>query len=77
MEVRHPIYQKLAGAAFVDFGQTTVKTYTFPTSDPFRLRSRPDVPDADRAARLDLGIPSKAPPGDAWWQVYFSIGNFF
>ena len=27
--------------------------------------------------RLDLGIPSQAPRGDPWWQVYFSIGNFF
>ena len=77
VEVRHPIYQKLAGAAFIDFGQTTVKTYTFPS--PIRFGFGPAVMYQTPIGplRLDLGFPSKAPRGDAWWQVYFSIGNFF
>ena len=77
VEVRHPIYGKLAGAAFVDFGQTTVKTYTFPS--PLRFGFGPAVMYQTPIGplRLDLGIPSQAPRGDPWWQVYFSIGNFF
>ena len=27
--------------------------------------------------RLDVGFPFERPPGDAGWQVYFSIGQFF
>jgi outer membrane protein assembly complex protein YaeT len=76
-ELRHPIYKKLAGAAFVDFGQTTVETYHFPT--PIRFGFGPAVMYQTPIGplRLDLGIPSQAPRGDPWWQVYFSIGNFF
>ncbi len=77
VEVRHPIYQKLAGAAFVDFGQTTVKTYTFPSPIRFGFGPALMYQTPIGPLRLDLGFPSKAPPGDAWWQVYFSIGNFF
>jgi outer membrane protein assembly complex protein YaeT len=77
VEVRHPIYEKLAGAAFVDFGQTTVKTYTFPSPIRFGFGPALMYQTPIGPLRLDLGFPSKAPPGDAWWQVYFSIGNFF
>ena len=77
VEVRHPIYEKLAGAAFIDFGQTTVKTYTFPS--PIRFGYGPALMYQTPIGplRLDLGIPSRAPRGDSWWQIYFSIGNFF
>ena len=77
VELRHPIYQKLGGAAFVDFGQTSLRPYTFPS--PLRFGYGPAVMYQTPIGplRLDLGIPSKAPRGDAWWQVYFSIGNFF
>jgi outer membrane translocation and assembly module TamA len=27
--------------------------------------------------RIDIGFPSKTPPGDSSWQLYFSIGQFF
>jgi len=77
VELRHPIYEKLAGAAFVDFGQTSVQPYHFPT--PIRFGFGPAVMYQTPIGplRLDLGIPSQAPRGDPWWQVYFSIGNFF
>jgi len=77
VEVRHPIYKKLGGAAFVDFGQTTPQRYTFPS--PLRFGFGPAVMYQTPLGplRLDLGIPSQAPRGDPWWQVYFSIGNFF
>jgi outer membrane protein insertion porin family len=77
VEVRHPIYQKLGGAAFVDFGQTTTERYTFPS--PLRFGFGPAVMYETPLGplRLDLGIPSQAPRGDPWWQIYFSIGNFF
>jgi outer membrane protein assembly complex protein YaeT len=77
VELRHPLYRKLAGAAFVDFGQTTVEPYKFPT--PIRFGFGPAVMYQTPIGplRLDLGIPSQAPRGDPWWQIYFSIGNFF
>jgi outer membrane protein assembly complex protein YaeT len=77
VELRHPIYDKLAGAAFVDFGQTSVNTYHFPT--PLRFGFGPAVMYQTPVGplRLDLGIPSQAPRSDPWWQIYFSIGNFF
>ena len=77
VELRHPLYQKLGGAVFVDFGQTTLHPYDVP--EPLRFGFGPaimyDTPVGP--LRLDLGIPSKAPRGDPWWQVYFSIGQFF
>jgi outer membrane protein assembly complex protein YaeT len=77
VELRHPIYGKLGGAAFVDLGQTTVQPYKFPT--PIRFGFGPAVMYQTPIGplRLDLGIPSQAPRGDPWWQIYFSIGNFF
>ncbi len=77
VELRHPIYEKVAGAAFVDFGQTTIQPYKFPT--PIRFGFGPAVMYQTPIGplRLDLGIPSQAPRGDPWWQIYFSIGNFF
>jgi outer membrane protein assembly complex protein YaeT len=77
VELRHPIYKQLAGAVFVDFGQTTTHTYTFPT--PLRFGFGPAIMYETPIGplRLDLGIPSRAPHGDPWWQVYFSIGQFF
>jgi outer membrane protein assembly complex protein YaeT len=77
VELRHPIYEKLGGAVFVDFGQTSLQTYTFPS--PLRFGFGPAVMYQTPIGplRIDLGFPSKTPPGDASWQVYFSIGNFF
>lgn len=77
VELRHPIYQKLGGAVFVDFGQTTLHPFDWP--EPLRFGFGPaimyDTPVGP--LRLDLGIPSQAPHGDPWWQIYFSIGQFF
>ena len=77
VELRHPIYDKLGGAIFTDFGQTSIRPYTAPS--PIRFGFGPavmyDTPLGP--LRLDLGIPSKAPRGDPYWQIYFSIGNFF
>jgi outer membrane protein assembly complex protein YaeT len=77
VEVRHPIYEKLGGAAFIDFGQTTTEHYHFPTPLRFGFGPAAMYQTPLGPLRLDLGIPSQAPRGDPWWQVYFSIGNFF
>lgn len=78
VELRHPIYRQLAGAVFLDFGQATTHTYTFPT--PIRFGFGPAIMYETPIGplRLDLGIPAPRPPrGDQWWQIYFSIGQFF
>jgi outer membrane protein insertion porin family len=77
VELRHPIYEKLGGAAFVDFGQTSVRPYNFPSPIRFGFGPALMYQTPIGPLRLDLGIPSKAPRGDAYWQIYFSIGNFF
>jgi outer membrane protein assembly complex protein YaeT len=77
VELRHPIYKKLAGAGFVDFGQTNINPYTFPSPIRFGFGPALMYQTPIGPLRLDLGIPSQAPRGDPWWQIYFSIGNFF
>jgi outer membrane protein insertion porin family len=77
VELRHPIYKKLAGAAFVDFGQTSIDPYKFPSPIRFGFGPALMYQTPIGPLRLDLGIPSQAPRGDPYWQIYFSIGNFF
>lgn len=78
IELRHHIWGKLSGAAFVDFGQASLHTYDLPISNlqfgfgPALMYETPVGP-----VRVDLGIPSKTPRGDQSWQIYFSVGQFF
>ena len=36
-----------------------------------------EIASEDGPVRVDLGFPFKKPQGQAGWQVYFSIGQFF
>lgn len=78
VELRRPLFWRLAGAAFFDCGQVSVHPYRIPVGNlqcgygPAISMATPVGP-----VRLDLGIPTKTPRGDPNWQVYFSIGQFY
>jgi outer membrane protein insertion porin family len=77
-ELRRPLFWKVSGAAFFDFGQVSTSAFDPPFGSlvygwgPALSVATPVGP-----MRVDLGFPSKAPRGDTDWQVYFSIGQFF
>lgn len=78
VELRRPLFWRLAGATFFDCGQVSVHPYRIPVGN-LQCGYGPAVSMATPVGpvRLDLGIPTKRPRGDASWQVYFSIGQFY
>ena len=78
LELRRPIWEKLSGAIFLDFGQLSTHAYDIPIRDldfsagPAVSYNTPVGP-----VRIDLGIPFQKPRGQTQWQVYFSIGQYF
>jgi outer membrane protein insertion porin family len=78
VEFRHKIWQKLDGAAFLDFGQLSTDPYHIPI-DNLNFGAGPAISYETPVGplRLDLGIPINPPHGDQKWQVYFSIGQYF
>jgi outer membrane protein insertion porin family len=78
VELRRPIWDKLAGAVFLDFGQLSTHAYDIPISDldfsagPALSYNTPVGP-----VRIDVGIPFHKPRDQTQWQVYFSIGQYF
>jgi outer membrane protein insertion porin family len=78
LELRRPIWQKLSGAVFLDFGQLSTHAYDIPISDlefsagPALSYSTPVGP-----VRIDLGIPFQKPRDQTQWQIYFSVGQYF
>ena len=78
LELRRPIWGKLSGAIFLDFGQLSTHAYDIPIRDldfsagPAVSYNTPVGP-----VRIDLGIPFQKPRGQTQWQVYFSIGQYF
>ncbi len=78
LELRRPLWDKLSGAVFLDFGQLSTHAYDIPIRDldfsagPALSYNTPVGP-----VRIDLGIPFKKPRNQTQWQVYFSIGQYF
>jgi len=78
VELRRPLFWKLSGAAFFDFGQVSTKSLDPPFGSlvygwgPALSVATPVGP-----IRVDIGFPSQTPRGDPSWQLYFSIGQFF
>ena len=77
-ELRRPLFDGLAGALFVDFGDVSVRKFHPPVTDlkfgsgPALMYNTPVGP-----VRLDLGLPFQKPRRDQAWQIYFSIGQYF
>ena len=78
LEARHQIWEALWGALFLDFGQLSLHPYDLPVSN-LRFAAGPAMSYMTPIGpvRVDLGFPFKKPQGQAGWQVYFSIGQFF
>jgi outer membrane translocation and assembly module TamA len=78
IELRRRIWRDLGGAIFLDFGQVSLDAFDPPITDvkfaagPGLTYETPIGP-----LRLDVGFPFDPPPGDASWQLHFSIGQFF
>lgn len=78
IELRRRIWESLGGALFVDAGQVSRDRFDVPIGDlrygtGFALFYQTPV----GPLRLDLGFPLERPRGDAGWQLYFSIGQFY
>ena len=78
LELRRPILGPLGGAVFLDAGQVSLKKYDPPIGDlklgyGFAVTYTTPV----GPLRFDVGFPVERPPGDAAWQLYFSIGQFY
>jgi outer membrane protein assembly complex protein YaeT len=78
IELRRPLFWKVAGALFFDCGQVSTHPYRVPV-DALQCGYGPAVSLTTPVGpvRLDLGFPTKKPRNDSRWQVYFSIGQFF
>jgi outer membrane protein assembly complex protein YaeT len=78
IELRHPITESFGAAVFLDGGQVSLETFTFPFDDlrygsGFGVSYRSPV----GPLRVDLAFPVEPPPGDARWQVHVSFGAIF
>jgi outer membrane protein assembly complex protein YaeT len=78
VELRRPIWGPIGGAVFMDFGQVSLDAFDPPIDD---LKFAPGVGVTYTTPigplRLDIAFPLDPPPGDASWQLHFSIGQFF
>jgi outer membrane protein assembly complex protein YaeT len=78
LELRRPVWKQLGGALFLDFGQLSLNSLDFPVDDlDFAAGFGVWYPTAVGPLRLDIGFPFKPPHGDQFWQLHFSIGQFF
>ena len=78
LELRRPLFWKIAGSLFFDCGQVSTHQYRVPV-DALQCGYGPGVGVTTPVGPmlLDLGIPTKTPRGDSHWQVYFSVGQWF
>jgi outer membrane protein assembly complex protein YaeT len=78
VELRRPLFWKLAGAVFFDCGQVSTHSFRIPI-DALQCGYGPAISFATPVgpARVDLGFPTRRPRGDSVWQLYFSIGQFY
>jgi outer membrane protein insertion porin family len=78
LELRRPLWQKLGGALFVDFGQVSTQSLDFPFDDlDFAVGVGVSYATPIGPVRFDIGFPFDPPPGDQPWQLHFSMGQFF
>ena len=78
MELRYRYSDQIGSAVFLDFGQVSKRTFYVPVEDlRFALGFGILYATPVGPLRLDLGFPLDPPHGDQFWQVHFSIGQFF
>jgi outer membrane protein insertion porin family len=78
LELRRPLFWKIAGSLFFDCGQVSTHEYRVPL-DALQCGYGPGVGVTTPVGPMlvDLGFPTQTPHGDSHWQLYFSIGQWF
>ncbi len=78
LELRRPLFWKIAGSLFFDCGQVSTHQYRVPV-DALQCGYGPGISVTTPVGPMlvDLGFPMRTPRGDSHWQVYFSIGQWF
>jgi len=78
IELRRQLFEKIGGIVFMDFGQVSLRSLDVPFDDVrFAFGVGASYATPVGPLRLDLGFPLAPPAGDQFWQVHFSIGQFF
>jgi outer membrane protein insertion porin family/translocation and assembly module TamA len=78
LELRYRYSEQIGGAVFLDFGQVSTHSFAVPVEDlRFALGFGVLYATPVGPLRLDLGFPLDPPRDDQFWQVHFSIGQFF
>ena len=78
VELRTPIWHDLGGVVFLDVGEVRRQAFSYTTGDlQFGAGVGVRYHTIVGPLRLDLGFPFQPPPGEASWQVHFSIGQAF
>lgn len=78
IELRRHLFWKVAGSAFFDCGQVAEQPFRVPIGN-LQCGYGPGVSFISPVGpiTMDLGFPTRKPPTDNFWQVYFSIGQYF
>jgi outer membrane protein assembly complex protein YaeT len=78
VELRHQVTEKFIGSIFLDCGQVSTQPYDLRVDAP-QCGYGPGVSLVTPVgpATVDIGFPTQKPRGDSFWQVYFSIGQYF
>lgn len=78
LELRYRYSDQIGTAVFLDFGQVSKRSFSVPVDDlHFALGFGVLYTTPVGPLRLDLSFPLDPPHGDQFWQVHFSIGQFF
>ena len=78
LELRRPLFWRIGGTLFSDCGQVSTHEYRVPI-DGLQCGFGPGISVTTPVGPMmfDLGFPTKPPAGDAHWQLYFGIGQWF
>lgn len=78
LELRRPLFWKLSGTLFFDCGQVATHPYDL-RIDALQCGYGPAAGINSPVGPINfyLGFPTDKPHGDASWQFYFSIGQYF
>ncbi len=78
VELRHQVTSKIIGSIFLDCGQVSTHPYDLRVDSPqCGYGPGASLVTPVGPATIDLGFPTQTPRGDSFWQVYFSIGQYF
>ena len=78
VELRHPITDLFSGVVFLDSGQVSLQSWTFPFDDlQYGTGVGVRVKTPIGPLGIDFGVPIDPPPEDQPWQIHVSLGAPF